>query len=44
MHEGRPVGRVVLLSRTEGVIDRFVASLQVSLLAAAAAIALAACW
>jgi signal transduction histidine kinase/EAL domain-containing protein (putative c-di-GMP-specific phosphodiesterase class I)/CheY-like chemotaxis protein len=36
--EGRPAGRVVLLSRSEGVLDRFVASLQVSALAALAAI------
>ncbi|OYX32696.1 MAG: hypothetical protein B7Y99_08145 [Caulobacterales bacterium 32-69-10] len=37
--EQRTVGRVVLLSRSEGVLDRFIESLQVSLIAALAAIA-----
>ncbi|HTI67035.1 MAG TPA: EAL domain-containing protein [Caulobacteraceae bacterium] len=36
--EQRPVGRVMLLSRSEGVLDRFLASLQISLVAALAAI------
>ena len=38
--EGSQVGRLMLLSRTEGVWDRFLGSLQVSLLAALAATAL----
>jgi two-component system sensor histidine kinase BarA len=38
-HEGKDVGRLVLLSQTEGVLDRFIGSLQVSLMAALAAAA-----